>query len=68
MTYAYSARETARREGTGALREVFGGILSQDYWLACNKAVPADQVKALSQALQEVNRDGSLNRLLEIPK
>ncbi len=68
VTHAYSARETAKREGAGALRDVFGGILSQDYWLACNKAVPADQVKALSQALQEMNRDGSLDKLLEIPK
>ncbi len=45
------------------VRPVFGGLLTQDYWLACGRRVPESTVRALSTALQEMQRDGTAQRL-----
>jgi polar amino acid transport system substrate-binding protein len=63
MTQAYGAADIARKAGLKDLKQVFSGILSQDYWLACNVQMPRETVKALQGALSEMRRDGTLQKL-----
>ena len=53
------ARDVARKAGGGAIKEVFPAILTQDYWLACNPKLPQEQVRALSDALSEIEKSGA---------
>jgi polar amino acid transport system substrate-binding protein len=67
MTQAHGAAETARKAGVNDLKLVFSGIMSQDYWLACNLRMPAETVKALRAALAEMRKDGTMKKLMTPP-
>lgn len=67
ITQGYAARETARQQGV-QVREVFSAIMSQDYWLACNPAMPREQVRAMIGAINEMRKDGTLLKLSQPPK
>ncbi len=56
-------QELAKRAGIPAVKEVFSGLLSQDYFLACNLNVPAEQLKAMNDALAGMGKDGTLRQL-----
>ena len=68
VTQGYSAREIAREAGIPAIKEIFSGIISQDYWLACNSQMPRETVRALSNALLEMIKDGTQRKLTELPR
>lgn len=57
------AQDIARKAGAGPIKEVFGGIMSQEYWLACNLEMPKDTIKALSDSLSEMKKDGTYRNL-----
>jgi len=67
MTQAHGAEETARRAGVKDLKLVFSGIMSQDYWLACNLRMAPETVKALQSALAEMRKDGTMQKLITLP-
>ena len=46
VTQGLMAQDIARKAGAGPIKEVFGGIMSQEYWLACNLEMPKDTIKA----------------------
>lgn len=68
VTQGYSARDIAREAGAPAVREIFSGINSQDYWLACNNDMPKETVRALTHALTGMFKDGSQRKLSEMPR
>ncbi len=59
VTQAEMAREVARKAGGGPIKEVFPAILTQEYWLACNPNLPQAQVRALSDALSGIDKQGA---------
>ena len=59
VTQARMARDVARQAGVGAIKEVFPAILTQEYWLACNLKLPQEQIRALSDALMEIEKQGT---------
>ncbi len=63
VTRTLGAKQVAGEQGVKAIKEVFADILSQDYWLACNLQVPQETVRALTGALQEMQKDGTLKKL-----
>jgi polar amino acid transport system substrate-binding protein len=63
VTRTEGAKQVSRNAGVKEIKEVFADILNQDYWLACNLQMPPEQVRALSGALQEMLRDGTLKKL-----
>jgi polar amino acid transport system substrate-binding protein len=65
VTRAKGAKQVARRAGVKEIKEVFSAILNQDYWLACNLQMPQEQVRALSGALLEMQKDGTLRTLAD---
>lgn len=67
MTQNTGAAETAKRAGVSDLKLVFSGIMSQDYWLACNLKMPPETVKALQGALSEMRKDGTMQKLTAQP-
>jgi polar amino acid transport system substrate-binding protein len=67
MTQSFGAAETAARAGVKDLKLVFSGIMSQDYWLACNLQLSREVVKALQGALADMRRDGTMQKLLVPP-
>lgn len=62
ITSAYTARRTAREAGVTDIKPVF---MAQEVplFIACNPAVPRPVVKAMSEALEAMRRDGTLNRI-----
>ncbi|MDB5811411.1 MAG: amino acid transporter substrate-binding protein family [Betaproteobacteria bacterium] len=58
VTQAEMARSIVGESG-GAIKEVFPSILTQEYWLACNLKMPPEQVRALSNALSEIEKIGA---------
>lgn len=65
VTQGFMARGIAKAAGAPPVKEVFSALMSQDYWLACNPKMSADQVKALSAALSEMRKDGSYRKLAD---
>ena len=65
VTQTLGARAMAKEAGVKAIKEVFADILSQDYWLACNLQVPPETIRALTGALQDMQKDGSFKKLAE---
>ncbi len=63
VTQGLMAQDIARKAGAGPIKEVFGGIMSQEYWLACNLEMPKDTIKALSDSLSEMKKDGTYRNL-----
>jgi polar amino acid transport system substrate-binding protein len=59
MTQSMGAAEIAKQAGVNDAKMVFSGVMSQDYWLACNPRMTGETVQALSQALTEMRKDGS---------
>jgi ABC-type amino acid transport substrate-binding protein len=53
----------ARKAGVGPVKEVFAGIMSQEYWLACNLQMPKETTKALSDAISGMKKDGTYRTL-----
>lgn len=68
VSQAWSAKDVARAAGVPEVKEVFSAILSQDYWLACSKQVPADQIRGMQKVLQEMIKDGTQRRLTQLPR
>lgn len=50
------------------MKEVFSALMSQDYWLACNPGMPRETVRAMSAALNEMRKDGTLRKLTDPPR
>lgn len=65
VTQTLGAPAMAKEAGVKAIKEVFADILSQDYWLACNLQVPPETIRALTGALQDMQKDGSFKKLAE---
>ena len=64
VTQALRAADTARTAGVADLKVVFGGILVQEYWLACGKKVPSQTVEKLDEALAAMLKDGTVRRIV----
>jgi hypothetical protein len=45
---------------------VFAGIMSQEYWLACNLQMPKDTIRGLGEALGSMKKDGSYRRMSDV--
>jgi len=65
ITQSFSAKEVAAAAGVRDLKLVFDAILTQDYFLACGKKVPAATVAKLTEALAAMHKDGTTERLLK---
>jgi hypothetical protein len=63
VTQGMMAPAIARKAGAGPVKEVFAGIMSQEYWLACNLQMPKEITKALSEALGAMKKDGTYRNL-----
>jgi len=63
VTQGLIAADIARKAGAGPVKEVFAGIMSQEYWLACNLQMPKDTIRSLSEALDGMRKDGSYRKL-----
>lgn len=63
ITQGFMAQAIARQAGVPAVKEVFSSLMSQDYFIACGRRVPAEQVKALSSALAQMRKDGTYRRI-----
>lgn len=50
VTHSATAQAVAKAAGR-QVKQIYAGILSQEYWMACNLKVPAETVRAMSQAL-----------------
>jgi len=68
VTQGYNAREVALEAGVPGVKVVFSAIMSQDYWLACNTKMPRETVRALTNALNEMKKDGSHRKLTDLPR
>ncbi|MBS0338624.1 MAG: transporter substrate-binding domain-containing protein [Proteobacteria bacterium] len=66
VTQGLMAPEIARKAGVGPVKEVFAGIMSQEYWLACNLQMPKDTIRSLGEALGSMKKDGSYRRLSDV--
>jgi polar amino acid transport system substrate-binding protein len=65
VTQGMMAADIARKAGAGPVKEVFAGIMSQEYWLACNLQMPKDTTKAFSEALNGMKKDGAYRKLTD---
>ena len=63
VTQGLMAPDIARKAGAGPVKEVFAGIMSQEYWLACNLQMPKDTIRSLSEALEGMRKDGTYRKL-----
>lgn len=63
VTQGFMASEIARKAGAPQVKEVFPGIMSQEYWLACNLQMPKETVRSLSEALDGIRKDGTYRKL-----
>jgi ABC-type amino acid transport substrate-binding protein len=63
ITQGYMATEVARKAGVGPVKEVFAGIMNQEYWLACNLQMPKETIRSLSEALDGMRKDGTYRKL-----
>ena len=63
ITQGFMAAEIARKVGVGSVKEVFAGIMSQEYWLACNLQMPKGTIRSLSEALDGMRKDGTYRKL-----
>jgi len=63
VTQGLLAGRVAAAAGVPRVKDVFSALMSQDYFLACSKATPPGDIKALSDALSGMRRDGSLRRV-----
>lgn len=63
ITQGYMAQSIARAAGVPAVKEVFSSLMSQDYFIGCSPSMPKDRVKAMTGALAEMRKDGSLRRI-----
>ena len=63
VTQGLMAAEIARAAGVGPLKEVFPGIMSQEYWLACNLQMSRDTIKSLTEAVDGMRKDGTYRKL-----
>lgn len=66
ITQGMMAADIARKAGAGPVKEIFAGIMSQDYWLACNPQVSSDTIRSLSQALGAMRKDGTYRKLTDL--
>jgi polar amino acid transport system substrate-binding protein len=64
VTRTLGGKQIAKEAGV-SVKEVFADIFSQDYWLACNLQVPQETVRALTLALMEMQKDGTLKKLAD---
>lgn len=65
VTQGLTAARVAAAAGTPKIREVFGSLMSQDYFLACGKQTPQEELRALNAALAEMRKDGTFNRIAD---
>lgn len=65
VTRTLGAKQVAKEAGVNGIKEVFADIYGQDYWLACNLQVPPETVRALTLALMEMQKDGTLKKLAD---
>ena len=63
VTQGYMAASIARKAGAGPVKEVFPGIMSQEYWLACNLQMPKETIRSLAEALDGMRKDGTYRKL-----
>lgn len=63
VTQGLMAPDIARKAGAGPVKEVFAGIMSQEYWLACHLQMPKDTIRSLSEALDGMRKDGTYRKL-----
>lgn len=66
VTQGLMAPEIARKAGAGPVKEVFAGIMSQEYWLACNLQMPKDTIRSFGEALGSMKKDGSYRKLNDV--
>jgi hypothetical protein len=67
FTQGARAQEIARLAGND-LKAVFRGVMSQDYYLACNLNLQKEEFHAMSAALAAMKKDGSFQQLMtELP-
>ncbi len=65
VTQGMMAAEIARKAGVGPVKEVFAGIMNQEYWLACNLQMPKGTIRSLSEALDGMRKDGTYRKLTD---
>jgi len=63
ITQGYMAQQIAKSAGVPPVKEVFSALMSQDYFIACSLSMPKERVKAMSDALAEMRKDGSLRKI-----
>ena len=63
MTQVAGAEKIAQAAGVGAIKIVFDGILSQEYYLACHPKLAPATLKALRAASWSMDKDGTYRRL-----
>ena len=64
LTQAYGAVAKAEAQGV-AIKGVFRGAMSRPYWLACNTGMDKPTVKKLDDALWNMRKDGTYQRLAD---
>lgn len=67
VTQSAAAGSIARIANVGPIKEVFKGLLSQDYWLACGLSVSPHKIKALRDEVASMRNDGSFHQLTGRP-
>lgn len=65
ITQGLTASRVAAAAGTPRIREVFGSLMSQDYFLACSRQTAPEELRALNAALSEMRKDGSYVRIAD---
>jgi len=65
VTQGFNAQEIAAKAGVKNLQEAFAALVSQDYWLACNLELPAEELRGLTEALREMRKDGTYRKLTQ---
>jgi len=63
ITQGYMAQSIAKAAGAPPVKEVFSALMSQDYFIACSLSMPKERVKAMTDALAEMRKDGSLRKI-----
>lgn len=64
MSHAFGAMDKARAQGVQT-KVVFGSIMTQQYWLACNPAFPKASADKLDAALAAMRADGIFQKLAD---
>lgn len=65
VTQGMMAAEIARKAGVGPVKEIFAGIMNQEYWLACNLQMPKGTIRSLTEALDGMRKDGAYRKLTD---